>query len=175
MARRAYERETSQISSSPALTEVALNLASWEFGTQADRRSWGQFSASTLSSALKKEKGRGKVPSKLPAFLAAPKRWPHCLLNSPDRMFAKLLSASCPNIGRSQRASNFSCSENPELGPQDRLPRSNVRSPTARVGNGNEDDDCNARPSAGLPRQTRSTSTANQISEAAIAFEIRAK
>jgi hypothetical protein len=175
MARRAYERKTSQISSSPALTEVALNPASWEFGTQVDRRSWGQFSASTLGLALKKEKGRGKVPSKLPAFLAAPKRWPQCLLSSPDRMFAKLFSASCPNIGRSQPASNFSGLVNPELRPQGRHPRSNARTPDSAAGDGNEGDDCNGRHSARLPRQTRSTRTANQISEAAIAFEIRAR
>jgi hypothetical protein len=52
---------------------------------------------------FEKEKGRGKVPSKLPAFLAAPRRWPQL-----SACLCQPLDASCPNIGRSQHASTRS-------------------------------------------------------------------
>jgi hypothetical protein len=66
------EPKTSRIISATALTEVALNPASWERARRVDRPRLGQISRS----AKPIEKGRGKVPSKLPAFLAAPRRWP---------------------------------------------------------------------------------------------------
>ena len=149
MARRAYERETSQISSSPALTEVALNPASWEFGTQADRGSWGQFSASPLSSALKKEKGRGKVPSKLPAFLAAPKRWPHCLLSSPDRIVHQTAQCELPKHRPQSACVKFFGLGEPGTRTARSSPSIQRAYPNRALGDGNEDDNCNGRRSAG--------------------------